>query len=701
MAVPTSDGPSAGTASSSVEKIIKELWQKVKCSPGSFDGYNQLIKILKYMPERQNELREVYERLLCRFPMCYGYWIRLATLEGDNWAAAQETYECGMKFVESNPQFWCAYIEQAMKPKGEYEMAPQDIRAIIDRAISKCGRHWCSHGLWMCCINFEENQLRSIAEALTAENKQQAEQKNAGEGERSSIARLRHLYWGLLRIPHSKISASWEKFKVVLGQGRTESQTIRLDVTDLLVEQELEDFQTYVMEKLLKDKGAYGDRWRGSLQRADANKTYEKITHTVAQQQPTTSPSSTALSRRVTVRFPDGGTATFDVAAGLDLSELQRRCMAKGRGDCEEVDFLWKGQVVEKRTIVSDVEKSGSGAEEEELFLVLFDGEALAEVLQQVSGRAVEKWFLRKREGTYLKTVEACAVRSQFESQLRRTYFHPFPLSADQLSLWRQYLHYAKHNFDDDEVLLLHRRSVESCCSYPEFWSGYAEEWRRRGMADVARGIYKYATRVMATHSVEMHFLEAQFVESEGDVVEAEQLLSNVVSRCPQSIEAHLRLSSLRRRCGRLSDCEETLTKAMEGVEWAEEERGRMAVELGYSILREGRNSDRALKVVAGEWERCKSLCLFRFYVALMRRHSKGNFGKIVSLYEQGIHYQQYSLVSRWKLWKDYLSFVQQEARLRDVCKIKDRFADFLLGNAEALEKCRKRRRPIAPQPVP
>eukprot|EP00922_Rhytidocystis_sp_ex-Travisia-forbesii_P042000 GHVS01062724.1.p1 GENE.GHVS01062724.1~~GHVS01062724.1.p1 ORF type:complete len:457 (-),score=64.11 GHVS01062724.1:718-2088(-) len=423
--------------------------------------------------------------------------------------------------------------------------------------------------------------------------------------------------------------------------------------------------------------------------------------HPVFHPQPTTSPSSTALSRRVTVRFPDGGTATFDVAAGLDLSELQRRCMAKGRGDCEEVDFLWKGQVVEKRTIVSDVEKSGSGAEEEELFLVLFDGEALAEVLQQVSGRAVEKWFLRKREGTYLKTVEACAVRSQFESQLRRTYFHPFPLSADQLSLWRQYLHYAKHNFDDDEVLLLHRRSVESCCSYPEFWSGYAEEWRRRGMADVARGIYKYATRVMATHSVEMHFLEAQFVESEGDVVEAEQLLSNVVSRCPQSIEAHLRLSSLRRRCGRLSDCEETLTKAMEGVEWAEEERGRMAVELGYSILREGRNSDRALKVVAGEWERCKSLCLFRFYVALMRRHSKGNFGKIVSLYEQGIHYQQYSLVSRWKLWKDYLSFVQQEARLRDVCKIKDRFADFLLGNAEALEKCRKRRRPIAPQPVP
>eukprot|EP00922_Rhytidocystis_sp_ex-Travisia-forbesii_P059852 GHVS01088749.1.p1 GENE.GHVS01088749.1~~GHVS01088749.1.p1 ORF type:complete len:289 (-),score=40.34 GHVS01088749.1:195-1061(-) len=235
------------TATSSVENLLGELWRKVDAAPGSFEVYNQLIKILKYMPERQSELREVYERLLCRFPMCYGYWIRLANLEGEDWAPAQETYECGLKFVEANPQFWCAYVERAIR-MDRSKCSTAEIRAIIDRALAKCGRHWCCHGLWMAGINFEETQLRA---ADDSKHKQQAE----AAAEEAAVSRLRQLYWGLLHTPHSKLSASWEKFKVVLGQGRTESQSVSLDVTDLLVEAELEDFQAFVVEKLLKDAG--------------------------------------------------------------------------------------------------------------------------------------------------------------------------------------------------------------------------------------------------------------------------------------------------------------------------------------------------------------------------------------------------------------------------------------------------------------
>eukprot|EP00922_Rhytidocystis_sp_ex-Travisia-forbesii_P029054 GHVS01042555.1.p1 GENE.GHVS01042555.1~~GHVS01042555.1.p1 ORF type:complete len:619 (+),score=121.87 GHVS01042555.1:1025-2881(+) len=616
----------------------------------------------------------------------------------------------------------------------------------MDRALAKCGRHWCSHSLWMNCINFEENQLKSITEALATDKKQAEHNKSStcgiGGTEQTALARLRHMYWALLRTPHSKLSSSWEKFKVVLGQGRTESQTVCLDVTDLIVEEELEEFQTFVMQKLLKEKeSAHVERWRGSLQRADADKTYENIAQPMHHDQ--VSPSAAGQSsRRVRVLFPDGGAATFKATAATSISAVRAACMITANAQLdgmEEVDLLWNRKAVKKDALVGDIgkkeevraggekeqeEKSTEGKEgstttqhnsrpgqteektsqaeeeeeEEELSFVLFDGEALSQALQQVSGRAVEKWFLRQRERTYLSTLEGSAVQALFESQLRRTYFHPFPLSADQLTLWRNYLHYAKKNMDEDEALLLMRRSVEACCSYPEFWSCYAEEWRRRGRADVARQIYRCATRIAAAENVEIHFLEAQFVENEGNAAEGEHLLLNIANQCPQSIEAHVRLSWLNRRRRRPVDSENGLTKAMAGGQWEEEEKGRLGVELGYLVLREQKNTEKAINILAGAWAQGKSLVLLRFYMGVLRRHSKGNFSKIVSLYEEGIQQKKYSLVSRWKLWKDYLNFVQHEARLRDVCKIKDRFADFLFSNAESLEKCRKRRRPMAPQ---
>jgi hypothetical protein len=62
-------------------------WAYVNANPGDFDGWEKLIglsehNVSKASPEHIiSNLRMVYESLLQRFPLCYGYWKKYAEWE--------------------------------------------------------------------------------------------------------------------------------------------------------------------------------------------------------------------------------------------------------------------------------------------------------------------------------------------------------------------------------------------------------------------------------------------------------------------------------------------------------------------------------------------------------------------------------------------------------------------------------------------
>ncbi|KAL0211375.1 hypothetical protein P9112_009673 [Eukaryota sp. TZLM1-RC] len=79
--------------------------------------------------------------------------------------------------------------------------------------------------------------------------------------------------------------------------------------------------------------------------------------------------------------------------------------------------------------------------------------------------------FLSSLEEFYSSTLAEFNELTQFESELRRTWFSPKPLPPRQLSVWRDYLVAVQSMEKDKEyVLSLFNRCVVTCANYLEFW---------------------------------------------------------------------------------------------------------------------------------------------------------------------------------------------------------------------------------------
>eukprot|EP00921_Rhytidocystis_pertsovi_P000410 GHVQ01000804.1.p1 GENE.GHVQ01000804.1~~GHVQ01000804.1.p1 ORF type:complete len:144 (+),score=25.62 GHVQ01000804.1:245-676(+) len=73
------------------------LTRQVALDPGYFDGYSKLIKLLKKEQGNEAKVKIVYSLLLSEYPLCYGYWIRLATECADCLQAARQvTCTCNL-----------------------------------------------------------------------------------------------------------------------------------------------------------------------------------------------------------------------------------------------------------------------------------------------------------------------------------------------------------------------------------------------------------------------------------------------------------------------------------------------------------------------------------------------------------------------------------------------------------------------------
>jgi len=138
----------------------KTAWDVVAEKPWDLDAWVALIQPLETAGDAaRDELRRAYEGILRHFPLCYGYWDKLARLEraaaGGNWAAAAPVYERGLAAVkcwELYLKYAKAAVLQCGAPERLGDNAPQDAkeqsaeekaaRDIFARAAADVGAVW-------------------------------------------------------------------------------------------------------------------------------------------------------------------------------------------------------------------------------------------------------------------------------------------------------------------------------------------------------------------------------------------------------------------------------------------------------------------------------------------------------------------------------------------------------------------------------
>ena len=148
-----------------------------------------LIQYLeKAGPQGQPMLQRAYDEFLAEYPLCYGYWHKLAklhqTLSGDD--AAIAVYERGIAAINCIELYmhYCTLVSGIAGPTYQErhvmagpnmpmgDDAPSDgearARAVFERAIADQGCHWLSETLWNTYISFEEGRGGSLMDARLA-----------------------------------------------------------------------------------------------------------------------------------------------------------------------------------------------------------------------------------------------------------------------------------------------------------------------------------------------------------------------------------------------------------------------------------------------------------------------------------------------------------------------------------------------------
>ncbi|XP_057472522.1 pre-mRNA-processing factor 39-1-like isoform X3 [Actinidia eriantha] len=191
------------------------------------------------------------------------------------------------------------------------------------------------------------------------------------------------------------------------------------------------------------------------------------------------------------------------------------------------------------------------------------EGEALPIAIEQspkpVSAGLTEAEDLEKyiaiREEMFKKAKEFDSKIIDFETAIRRPYFHVRPLHVAELENWHNYLDFIEGVDDFNKVVKLYERCLIACANYPEYWIRYVLCMEACGSMDLANNALARATQVFVKRQPEIHLFAAQFKEHSGEIPGARaayQLVNTEIS--PGLLEAIIKHANMEHRLGNLED---------------------------------------------------------------------------------------------------------------------------------------------------
>ena len=162
-------------------KQSNTAWEAVRAKPWDFDAWMALIQPLeKAGVSARPDLKQAYEEFLKEYPLCYGYWDKLARLErtvaGGSFSAAAPVYERGLAAVkcwELYLKYCSSAVHQCGTPPDHVgDNAPQDAkeqsadektaRDLFQRAVEQVGNVFNCAKLWDAWHAFEEARPKDV-----------------------------------------------------------------------------------------------------------------------------------------------------------------------------------------------------------------------------------------------------------------------------------------------------------------------------------------------------------------------------------------------------------------------------------------------------------------------------------------------------------------------------------------------------------
>jgi len=179
--------------------------------------------------------------------------------------------------------------------------------------------------------------------------------------------------------------------------------------------------------------------------------------------------------------------------------------------------------------------------------IAAFEG---AEESEEAKKAAVTK----ARQQQLALTKEEMEKRRQFETAIKRPYFHFKPLDERQLDNWREYLDFEEAE-STTSAIKLYERCLVACANYPEFWSRYANFVETNVGAAAARAIYVRMTSVFIKRRPEAFLAHALFEEGQGKAADARKIYQELIAPdAPGAglVEAVVRFANFERRQNKL-----------------------------------------------------------------------------------------------------------------------------------------------------
>ncbi|XP_024519001.1 pre-mRNA-processing factor 39 isoform X1 [Selaginella moellendorffii] len=180
--------------------------------------------------------------------------------------------------------------------------------------------------------------------------------------------------------------------------------------------------------------------------------------------------------------------------------------------------------------------------------------------------------FIRRREELYKSTKEWDAKVREYETAIRRPYFHVKPLDDLQLLNWHRYLDFLEKEGDFDKIVKAYERCVIACANYPEYWIRYIHTMEAKSRSEIADDALDRALHIFVKRRPEIHIYAARFKERREDAAGARKEYSVLSSEiAPGLLEVISKHANFEKRQGNIDGACAIYESALE-VEKAKEE---------------------------------------------------------------------------------------------------------------------------------
>lgn len=401
------------------------LRSKLDANPRLFEEWMLLIQLAE---ERwaEAELKMILEGVLKEFPLCWGFWKKLADLEGKEKGpmAAVNVYEKAVAVASPCVDLWVHFTDAA-RSAGSERLPEETVRELFERGISAAGLDWRAHTLWLRYIDFEEAAGRwQRAGALY---------RRALRTPTQGLANIR------VRLRALVVGDSCPPMELLCGDSPAE-----LKLLQTLQAPKPESSGPHSIKIIL------GQREPGQQLRPT-----ERVPRTF-----TTAPQQVEDGE-----LEDGEIQEQPLVDKLEL--MSRSVASQPAPDPTKMEQQHREHAQIQKQLQQQVQAS------------IQDRQHTQSIINETTGYnlpAEKRLFLRWREELYQKTMAECQLLQEYESRLPRHYFHGKPLGDAQLEGWRLYLAFeeARQEPRSHRLHSVYQRCLVVANNYVEFWLRYA-----------------------------------------------------------------------------------------------------------------------------------------------------------------------------------------------------------------------------------